>query len=156
MRPARAAGLLAVLAAVTTASCAAKYGAPANVPGQRARYSSLFLKATELQKFPLFGYCARIHGVRRSGMTGEDGTTVVDSIPAGRWVVRSIIYPNPEQLDTLDFVAGCQETLWIDVFGWARHSEIDIVDRRNGGFVDTSRSDTASKYQRRLRPQPTE
>jgi hypothetical protein len=131
-------------------SCAGKRGTPATVPGRKVGYSSLFLKATEPNKSPVA--CAfGIYGIRRGGMTGEDGTAVMDSIPAGRWVVRSVIIPNPEQLDTLDFVAGHQETLWIEVFGWSRHS-VDVRVTKSGEWISTSTPDTVSKYQRRLRP----
>jgi hypothetical protein len=142
--------------AVVLVACQSSRRPPKTGLGEVGGVSSLYVRATFNKRERLLGYNARVfcypHLHRlRAAVTGEDGSAVIDSIPAGTWGVHSGMVPNPWQWDTLNFVAGRQETLWIDVFAWAPQGEDLMFDKKTRQLVDTSRPDTASKYQRRLR-----
>lgn len=151
MRSGRQGVVLLIVIGAALAAIAPKQGSSAKQ--QQHGTGSLFVKATYREREPVFSYNFVIDKLRRGGTTGEIGSAMLDSIPAGTWVIHSGVLPNPWQDDTLEFVAGQQETLWVDIFAWAPPSGLDlVVDKRTGEIVDTSRPDTASKYQRRLKP----
>jgi len=134
----RAGVVLMTAVALNLASSACKESPPATGQTEKRDYSSLFLKATFHMYEPVAGYGGRIAGTRLGWETNADGWGVIVNVPPGTWVVNSGLGPR-WRADTLDFVAGQQETLWIDILAWPTY-------RMDGSL------DTAATSQRRIKP----